>query len=319
MDVRTYVRTRPRYVQVEVKAGWLMAAALCRRCGTLQRLAVNRGSSPFHCENHTLLKTFKRLLRASSTLSDSDEEGTNWSSTYPLPWVHSPLASQIYGAKEPSWNRFAGLFLIRRFARLHRHNFRISDFLLGVKDAIYALSDVLADRERHEELENFIEPSLCASMRCSLDALPTNARIGLEIESLRNLHLASVNAIIGSADEGDRHEINWLGQQVVTNQSKLESMMESGSKFTLSNARNIGEAASSTRLEFRLGVSFSTQERFAMSDENGLVLLGSEEMRQCFHLWRFSSLVAWETAEGYPFQWTVVDINNYMQADSQLL
>lgn len=294
-------------------------AAICRQCIVLQRLTAYEGSHVGRlrslCKVQSVANIARRRIHGSAALMDSDESGTNWSSTYPLPWLHCSKASQLAGAREPFWNRFAGLFLLRRVATMHGYSFQISDFLLGVKDAIYALADIIAEQARQDQLQNVLDSALCASMQRSLDSLPPNAHIHLDIESLRNLHLVGVNAVIGSAEEGDRHEIHWLGQKVVTSHSRMESLMESGSKFSLSDARKIGSEATSSRLEFQLRVSFRSKEKFAVLDDGGAVVMGSNQFRDCFHVWKFSSLVAWE-AESYPFNWSILDINNFMESRS---
>lgn len=305
-------------------------ATICRRCAVLQGLTACEGAHAgrlrFRWKARSAASgTARRLVHGSAARLDGvdgdDENGTNWSSSssYPLPWLQCSKASELSGAtREPFWNRFAGLFLLRRVARMNGHGFHVSDFLLGVKDAIYALADIVADRARSEDqLQDVLGASLCAAVRRSLDSLPPGAHIHLDVESLRNLHLVAVNAAMGSAEEGDRHVITWLGQKVITSQSKLESLVNdsSGSKFSLSEARKIGMDATSTRLEFQLGVSFRTKEKFVVLDSSGAVVMGANQFRDCFHVWKFSTLVDWDT-EDYPFKWSVSDINNFVGSRS---
>lgn len=230
------------------------------------------------------------------------------SSEYPLPWVHLPKPLPM---REPLKHKLLGLFLLRRVANMHSCHFSRSDFLLGVKDAVYFLSEVIASRAKHDQLELLLQPELHREMADSLGALPENAHIHLDIESIRHLQLVSANAIIGAAEPQDEHVITWMGQKVIASRSKLGTLMEEDSKLTLNRARQIGAEATYTRLEFQLGVSFNTVEKFAVIDEAGKVVQGSNQFRECFHYWKFSSLVPWETDE-YPFQWTIADMNDYL-------
>ncbi len=231
---------------------------------------------------------------------------------YPLPWNHNrkPLRPN-----DPYLHRQVGLFLLRRVANLHGSNFSVSEFLHGVRDAVYSLAKAITDQETHSQLELFLGRRLCSAVRRSLGALPENAHIHLDIESIRNMHLSSINATVGMADQGDEHVISWLGQSVITSQTGLQNLMDEDSRFTFSKAREIGKEATFSRLEFRLGVSFGTKEKFAVLDEEGRVVMGSNQFRDCFHFWTFSSLVAWETDE-YPFQWIIVDVNDFVEHSS---
>lgn len=244
---------------------------------------------------------FDRELRTSPLSTGKDG--------YTLPW---PQYSKPFALREPIWNRQAGLFLLRRVANMLGEQFSVSDFLLGVKDAVYVLADTIAHQSKHEQLRRLLEPTLYSAVEESLTSLPTNAHIHLDIESIRNLQLVCVNGIIGTADPGDEHVIGWLGQKVITSEAKLQELVKEDSKFTFDRARGIGRDAVATRLEFQLGVSFSTKEKFAVLDEGSRLVEGSNQFRDCFHFWKLSTLVEWETDE-FPFQWSIADINNHVQ------
>ena len=284
-------------VRLQVRAALNLGtvASVCRFCKFLRVQA----------HDNALIKQSRQLHASQVHRSDNEEHGG-----YSLPWVHY---SRPFAIKEPFWNRLAGLFLLRRVSNMLGHSFSTSDFLIGVKEAIYVMADVMADQERHDQLDHLLDLSLCSVVRNSLNLLPQNARIHLDIESVRNLQLGTVNATVGLADSGDEHVIAWLGQKVITSQSKLQSLMEQDAKFTFQRAREIGLEASYSRLEFQLGVHFSTKEKFAVLDEAGRVVKGSNQFKDCFHFWKFGSQVSWDSDE-YPFQWTILDINNYMQS-----
>ena len=248
----------------------------------------------------------KKDLHTSLVNSSQDEEGLG----YPLPWPHY---SKAFASREPLMHRMSGLFIVKRVANILSHLFSVSEFLLGVREAVYMFADVIASQERHDELEHILEPNLCSSVRQTLSLLPENAHIHLDIESIRNLQLVAVNAIIGSADPGDEHVIAYLGHKVITSQMRMQSLIDQDTKFTFNSARAIGKEATVSRLEFQLGVSFSTKEKFAVLDESGTVVKGSNQFKDCFHYWKFNSLVPWETEE-YPFRWTVMDINNFLHS-----
>ncbi len=254
-----------------------------------------------------------RLLSAStawtrrlhtSPASRREENGD----AYPLPWIH---ARKPVRPSDPYLHRLVGLFLLKRFTNLHGYKFSVSDFLDGAKDAVYSLAEVIANQEAHAHLEHFLGRRLCSALRQSLSALPENAHVHLDIESIRNVHLSSVNATVGDADPGDDHVISWLGQRVIASQSRLQNLIDEDSRFTFERARELGREATLSRMEFQLGVSFGTKEKFAVLGEDGHVVMGSNQFRNCFHLWTFSSLVSWEM--DYPFQWSIVDINDFVK------
>lgn len=281
---------------------------ICRFCWGLQRRWEKSGNI-FNVTATSVMKqactrgsVFDRELRT-SPLSGGIKDG------YTLPW---PQYSKPFASREPIWNRQVGLFLLRRVANMLGEQFSVSDFLLGAKDAVYILADTMAHKNRHEQLRLLLEPTLYSAVEESLSSLPTNARIHLDIESIRNLQLASVNAIVGMADPGDEHVIAWLGQKVITSESKLQEFVKQDSKFTFDRARGIGRDAVATRLEFQLGVTFNTKEKFAVLDEGSRLVEGSNQFRDGFHFWKFSSLAEWETDE-FPFQWSIADINDYVQ------
>ena len=192
---------------------------------------------------------------------------------------------------------------------MHGQQFSVSDFLLGARDSVYTLADVIAYQENHEQLHQLLQPVLCSAMENSLGNLPQNAHVHLDIESIRGLQLTGVNAVVGTADPGDEHVMAWLGHKVITSEAKLQKLAD---QFTFDSAKEIGQKAMATRLEFLLGVTFNTKEKFAVLDEGGQLVEGSNQFRDSFHFWRFSSLVEWGT-DGYPFQWSIVDINNYVR------
>lgn len=267
------------------------------------RAAAKPSLLPFRRASTLPAPLGNRRTLHSSEVSRYEDEG------YPLPWVHSRKPVR---PSDPYLHRLVGLFLLKRVANLHGHRFSASEFLDGVRDAVYSLAEVMVHQDRHSQLEQFLGPRLHSAVSPALASLPEKAHIHLDIESIRNMHLSSVNAIVGEADLGDDHVISWLGQRVITSQSRLQNLMDEESRFTLERARELGREATLSRLEFRLGVSFGTKEKFAVLDEEGHVVIGSNQFRNCYHLWTLSSLTSWETEE-YPFQWTIVDVNDFVK------
>lgn len=244
------------------------------------------------------------LVRCLSHSSEADSiDG------YTLPWTQHPTA---FTNREPLLNRTLGLFLLRNIASSHGYSFSVSDFLEGVKEAVFSLARILSTPERQDALPTVLHPRLCESIKSSLDALPSGSRMHLDVESIRHMQLSCVNSVIGATEPGDEHTFTWLGQRVVTSQSELQAMNDIGAKFTFQSGRELAMEAAHTHMEFQVGVSFKTKEKFAVLDNSGEIVAGSNQFRDCYHLWKFTSSVEWETDIDYPFSWTVLDINNYL-------
>ena len=275
---------------------------LCRACRAFSRRSL------------VVPAAAKRLLHLTIPANDGgndsnfDDTPHQWGELYPIPWMRYNKPVKVL---EPLWNKLTGLFLLRRIATLHNHSFSVAEFLSGVKDAVYTLANVITDSSMRHNLDQLLEPQLCKSVQQSLDLLPQKAHIHLDIESIRALQLSSVNTVVGSTAPGDEHIIALLGQKIITSQARLQDILDQQDEdFTFKNARELGKEATFTRLEFSVAVSFATKEKFTVMDENGRVVMGSNQFQDCYHLWRFVSLVPWGT-EDYPFMWTISDINNY--------
>lgn len=228
---------------------------------------------------------------------------------YPLPWPHNtaPIIT-----KEPLWNKWAGLFLLRRVIKQRTGQpFAMSEFFFGVKEAILAFTNALKQTEQRSNLGSFLHPSLHSAVEESLAKLPEGAQIQLDVENIRNMQLTSANSIVGTAPPGDEHVIAWIGQKIISSKSKLGDVMkpEEGN-FTFEKARELGREAAYNRLEFQLTVSFVTRERFLVLDKVGHIVAGFREHQDSHHLWKFASVLDWDS--DYPFQWKVIDINNYV-------
>ena len=246
------------------------------------------------------------LLRCLTHSSEADSlDGPN----YTLPWIQYPTP---FASREPFLNRTLGLFLLRNIASSHGYSFSVSEFLEGAREAVFALSGILSTPDRQNSLATILHPRLCEQIRTSLERLPSGSRMHLDIESIRHMQLSCVNSVIGATEPGDEHMFNWLGQKVIASQSELKAMHDIGAKFTFQSGRELAMDAASTHMEFQLGVSFKTKEKFAVLDSSGEIVAGSNQFRDCFHLWKFSSDVEWEADIDYPFSWTILDINNYL-------
>lgn len=228
---------------------------------------------------------------------------------YPLPWPHysAPIIT-----KEPIWNKWAGLFLLRRVIKQRTSQpLVMSEFFVGVREALFALTSALKQTEQRSNLRNFLHPSLFSAIEESLLKLPEGAQIKLDVENVRNMQLVAVNSVVGTAPPGDEHVIAWIGQKIISSKSKLDDIMKSeDGKFTLEKARELGREAAYNRLEFQLTVSFVTRESFAVLDKVDQILVGSREPQNSHHVWKFASVLDWDS--DYPFQWTVMDINNFL-------
>ena len=231
------------------------------------------------------------------------------SSIYVLPWSQH---TKPFTDKESLLNRAVGLFFLRRIAGSHGYSFSVSEFLEGVKEAVFSLGSVLSSPEKHNSLHTILHPRLFESVRSSLDQLPHGSRMHLDVESIRQLQLSCVNSVVGATDPGDEHTFQWLGQRVIVSQSELRAMDEIDAKFTFQSGRELALEAASTHMEFQLGVCFKTKEKFAVLDRGGEVVTGSNQFRDGYHLWRFCSTVEWSGDIDYPFSWTILDINNHL-------
>ena len=228
---------------------------------------------------------------------------------YTLPWSQH---GKPFSEKEPLVNRTVGLYLLRRIASSHGYAFSVSEFLEGVREAVFSLAGVLSTPESQGGLQDILHPRLCDSVRSSLERLPEGSRMHLDVESIRHLQLSCVNSVLGATEPGDEHTFSWLGQRVIASRSELRAMDEIDAKFTLQSGRELALEAASTHMEFQLGASFRTKEKFAVLDRSGEVVAGSNQFRDCYHFWRFCSTVDRNGDVDYPFSWAVLDINNHI-------
>ena len=258
-------------------------------------------------------QSFRKLSRvflSARSLSSS----VSGSTSYQLPWVQN---SEPFADREPFLNRAIGLFLLRRTANSHGHAFSVSEFLQGVKEAVFSLADILSSPERHGSLPDVLSPDIYAGVKRSLSSMPIGSRMHLDVESIRHLQLKCVNAVLGATEPGDEHVFEWMGQRVLTSRTQLKEMDEMDSKFTFQMGREMALEAASMHMEFQLSVSFKTKEKFAILDSAGSVIEGSNQFKDCYHIWRFGSTVSWDGDRDYPFIWTVQDINNYLASRAE--
>lgn len=225
---------------------------------------------------------------------------------YTLPWPH---CSKPFAQRAPLLHRLTGKFLLKHLGwKQLGSDFSTTDFLLGVSDAVKAYADVL-NEHRYQDLKSMFSPSLYRVVDTSLRNLPAQAEVNMDVSTIKGQTLCSVNAIFGDAQPGDEHAIEWLGQKVLTSKSQMMKTFEDNSHFTFRNARALGVEATLNRLEFVIGVSFFTRSYFKVVDITGQTLQGDDQYVEDFHYWKFSSLVY---DRKYPFEWIVVDINNFM-------
>lgn len=242
-------------------------------------------------------------------LTHSSETNSIDGSGYQLPWAQHPTP---FSNREPFVNRTVGTFLLRRIAGSHGYSFSVSEFLEGVKEAVFSLAGILSTPEKHDRLHTILSPRLCERVMLSLEGLPNGSRMHLDVESIRHLQLSCVNSVIGATEPGDEHTFEWLGQRVVASCSELRAMDDIGAKFTFQSGRELALEAASTHMEFQLGASFKTKEKFAILDSSREVVAGSNQFQDRYHMWRFSSDVVWNADVDYPFSWTILDINNHL-------
>ena len=238
-----------------------------------------------------------------STLSEHTEKTGEY---YTLPWPHytEPLARRA-----PLLHRLAGQFLLHRGSKLLGSEFSTTEFLLGVGDAVKGYASVLNER-RYQDLETMFSPSLYKAIDSSLHRLPVETELIIDVTAIKGQTLCSVNTTIGDANPGDEHAIKWLGQTVLTSKSRMMEIFEGESRFTYRDAHALGTEATLSRLKFVLGVSFLTRACFKVVDSTGQILQGHDQYIDEFHYWKFTSLVDYDRE--YPFEWIVVDINNFM-------
>lgn len=242
-------------------------------------------------------------------LTEASYEVNMSDSNYKLPWAQH---SAPFYEREQLINRIAGLFLLRRIASSHGYSFSVSDFLQGVKEAVFSLAGILSTPERQDSLHAILHPRLYERITPSLASLQYGSRMHLDVESIRHLQLCCVNSVIGATEPGDEHTLSWLGQRVITSRTELRALDEINAKITFQSGREIALEAASTHMEFQLGVSFKTKEKFAILNSTSEVVTGSNQFRDCYHLWRFSSSVDWNGDIDYPFTWIIADINNHL-------
>ena len=246
-------------------------------------------------------------VRCLTQTSDIEALG---STSYKLPWAQHAAP---FHEREPLVNRIVGLFLLRRIANSHGYSFSVSDFLQGVKEAVFSLAGILSSPDmRQGSLHSVLHPRLHEGVKASLESLPSGWRMHLDVESIRHLQLSCINSVLGATEPGDEHTFAWLGQRVLASRSELRAMDDMDTKFTFQSGRELALEAASTHMEFQVCVSFRTKEKFAILSGSGEVIAGSNQFRDCHHLWRFSSDVDWDADVDYPFSWSILDINNHL-------
>ncbi len=227
---------------------------------------------------------------------------------HPLPWPQSLKHIPTHSL----FHKLAGLFLFKQFVG----DFSPSEFLLGVKDAVYAIAGTIADKSRHNELEQLLTRRLYATVKPSIDQLPLDASIHLDIESLRHLQLCTVHGTIGETIPGDAFAVRLLGQEIIASEASLE--MYSNTFFRGSKEERIeaSNAVLAMKGNFELGVSFTTREKYIVFGGDGAVIDGSNKYKTCQHFWKFSSPVNFEEW-AYPIDWTVSDINDCLDSSAE--
>ncbi len=189
-------------------------------------------------------------------------------------------------------------------------NFKTTNFLEGVEDSIGSYIHMLKNRNT-EVLQDIMYPKLYNNIKQSLSMLPSSSQMLIDIESIRHVNLIDVNSMIGSADPDDAHTISFLGQTVITSQKKLEGIVESQKDgFNFEHAKEIGKEATMTRMEFIMTVTFRTKEKYAVLDDKGTLIEGSNKIVNGYHMWKYGSVVDWDA--DFPLEWRLYDINNYL-------
>lgn len=240
------------------------------------------------------------LMRATEP-HDAEE-----SSKYSLPWPHY---SRPIARRAPLLHRLAGQFLLHHRLKQLGSAFSMTDFLLGVADAVGAFTYALSEH-RYHDLEAMLSPSLYKSITISLHNLPLGATINMDTSVVKGQTVCSVGAIFGDASPNDEHSVEWLGQKVVTSKSDMMKLIEGDSRFTFKNARSLGIEATLNRLEFVLGVSFFTRTWFEVVSNTGQLIQGHSHNVDDFHYWEFSSLVHHDRE--YPLEWIITNINRFL-------
>lgn len=231
--------------------------------------------------------------------------------TYPLPWPH--LQKQ-FPSTTPPWNKVAGLHLLNRVIKSATGGeFKAKEFLEGVEDSTKCFVQSLKDRNL-DVLKEILHPKLYHKVFHSLCQLPPTSQILTDVESIRHLKLTNVNSIVGTANSDDEHTISLFGQTIVTSQNQMEELLESqkGTSFDYELAKKIGKEATMSHMEFILTVTFTTKEKFAILDNDGKLIEGSNKFINGNHIWKYGSTVLWDN-DYYPFEWKLYDINDYLQ------
>ena len=230
-------------------------------------------------------------------------------STYPLPW---PRLQKVVPS-EPPWNKAAGFHLLDRvLRRVTGAEFKTNDFLDGAEESIGSYIHLLKHRNT-EVLQDIMDSKLYDNIFQSLSTIPSTSQILIDVESIRHIKLTGINSVIGLADPDDMHTISWLGQTVVTSQKKLEDVMDvQKNSFSFQHAREIGKEATMMNMEFTMTVTFNTKEKYAILDDTGALIEGSNKFINGHHIWKYGSSVVWDNYD-YPFEWKLYDINNYLR------
>lgn len=254
--------------------------------------------------NYSIINCSKTLTSSPSLRHYSTNTGCH-DNNYPLPWPHH--TKMTFPSGDPLFHRLAGLFLLKRIIKASGYKFNTTEFLSGVKDAITSFSKLIFS-DNWNVLKDIVHPDLYTPLSASLSSLSLKPH--LQLETIRNLSLIGVRSIVGVAPPDDRHVISYMGQTLITSQSKMESLMYSNGKVTVHSAKEIGEQATAANMEFVMTVSFNTRERYYVTDTEGTVVGGANKIRSSTHQWTFGSVVNWDSE--YPLEWKIYNINNYL-------
>ena len=233
--------------------------------------------------------------------------------TYPLPWPH--LESHDQSVQELPWNKTVGLHLLKGITQgISGTEFKVKDFLEGVELSIKCYVQALKDRN-YEVLQEIMHTRLYHKVFNSLSLLPSSFQMLIDVESIRHLKLKGIHLQLGKAKPGDEHKLTYFGQTVVISKKKLEEIGVDG--FDWNVAKEIGDELMKEQSKFLLSVTFSTKEKFAILDDNGRLMEGSNKFINGHHIWKYRSTVMWDN--DYPFEWQLYDINKYIHSCDLLL
>ncbi|XP_065055511.1 uncharacterized protein LOC135684000 [Rhopilema esculentum] len=239
-----------------------------------------------------------------------------------LPWLQN---THDETNDDPFHHKLVGMILLRRVLKnTSREEFKLNEFIHGVKHAIKALAFSIQSEDKDETMIRMLGSNLQIKFRQAFDEMKKRKqRVILEVESLKDFRISGVRAIFGGADPGDQYVISCFGQKIIASKRdmfELEKRADLAGYSTLFDyGKKLGFSAAEKEIRFQIDVKFATSERYYIEEkrESGWhIVFGGIDIVSAAHRLRFESILedGSETIDRYPLSWKIINID-YNETD----